>query len=186
MSTQPGQPDPSPYIERLHNGNPFHREAAAWTLGELGDPKATRPLAGSLLREIQTVEETGYLQHAPIVRAVSEAIRRIGSSDALYALMKALCILTHSKGVDRETVEEIIETIAAVGGPNAVREAADRVVACARECRPKCPGLDVVGGVLLERLGLCGDAAVHALRRIANGGPDPLKPYAEHALADLI
>ena len=131
------------------------------------------------------MEESGYLDHAPVVRAVSEAIRRIGSSDALYALVKALCVLTHSKGVDRPTVMELVETISAVGGPNAVREAADRVVASARECRPHCPGFDTVASVLLDRLGLCGDAAVSSLRRIANGGPESLRPFAHIALSGL-
>jgi hypothetical protein len=183
MNTQPGAPDPSLYIERLANEDAFHREAAAWSLGEIGSPRATRPLAGTLLREIRSVEESGYLDHAPVVRAVSEAIRRIGSSDALYALVKALCVLMRSKGVDRSTVVELVETISAVGGPNAVREAADRVVASARECCPHCPGLDTVASVLLDRLGLCGDAAVSSLRRIANGGPAPLRPFASSALA---
>ena len=93
MNAQSGEPDPSPFIERLSNGDPFHREAAAWSLGSLGSPRAVRPLAGTLLRELQTVEQSGYLDHAPVVRACSEAIRRIGSTDALYAVVKALCVL---------------------------------------------------------------------------------------------
>ncbi len=185
MSTQPGAPDPSLYIERLATGNAFHREAAAWSLGEIGNPRATRPLAGTLLRELRTVEESGYLEHESVVRAVSEAIRRIGSPDALYALVKSLCVLTHSKGVDRPTVVELVECIDAVGGPNAVREAADRVVASARRCCPECPGVDTVASVLLSRLGLCGDAAVSSLRRIAHGGPEPLRPFALSALQGL-
>ena len=185
MNTQPGGPDPTLYIERLAHGDAFHREAAAWTLGELGDPRATRPLAGTLLRELNTVEESGYLDHAPVVCAVVEAIRRIGSSEALYALLKSLCVLSGSKGVDRNTVEEIVETIAAVGGPNAVREAADRVVICARDCCPDCPGLSTVAAVLLDRLGLCGDLALQSLRRIAIGGPESLRYFAQHALSTV-
>ena len=185
MNLQSGEPDPSIYIERLANRNPFFREAAAWTLGGLGNARASRPLAGALLRELQTVEQTGYLDHAEVVRACSEAIRRLGAADALYALVKALCVLTHAQGVDRDTVEDLVETLAALGGPSAMREAADRVTRCARGCQPVCPGLEVVSSVLLTRLGLCGDAAVGILRRIARGGPEVLRPHAAHALSTL-
>ncbi|MHC4957545.1 MAG: hypothetical protein ACYTGN_04155 [Planctomycetota bacterium] len=183
MTTQPGEPDPSLYIERLAARDPWHREAAAWSLGNIGNTRASRPLAGTLLRELQTVEESGYLDHAAVVRAVVEAIRRIGATDALYALIKSLCVLTHSKGVDRETVEDIVQAIADLGGPSAMREAADRVTRSARECCPDCPGLETVASVLLERLGLFGDAAQKILTRLANGGPQNLRPHAARALA---
>jgi hypothetical protein len=185
MESQPEQPDPSIYIERLSNDNALYREAAAWTLGEIGSPRAARPLAGLLLRELQSVELSGYIAQRDVVRAVVEAIRRIGATEALYALVKALCVLTHSRGVDEETVEEIVEALNQVGGPNAVREAADRIVQCARECKPVCPGLHVVGAVLLARLSLCGDAALSTLRRLATRGPAPLQPIARHALASM-
>ena len=185
MSTTPGDPDPTLYIGRLSNSEAWYREAAAWSLGEIGNPRAARPLAGLLLREIRSVERSGYIAHAEVVRAVVMAIRRIGSTEALYSLMQALCVLTHSKGVDRETVAEIVESIAEVGGLTAVREAVDRVVRCARECHPVCPGLHIVGSVLLGRLGLCGDAAVKTLRRLSRSGPPTLKPLARRTLQAL-
>jgi hypothetical protein len=185
MSTPSDGLDPRLYIGRLSDTNAWHREAAAWSLGEMGLPRAARPLAGLLLRELRTVERSGYVTHAEVVRAVVNAIRRIGSTEALYALLQALCVLTHSKGVDRGTVEEIVECIAEVGGLTAVREAVDRVVRCARECHPVCPGLHIVGSVLLGRLGLCGDAAVKTLRRLSRAGPATLKPLARRALQTL-
>jgi len=179
-------PDPSTlYIHRLGDDDAFHREAAAWTLGELGASRAARPLAGLLLREIETVERTGYLHHVEVVRAASEAIRRIGAGEALYALFKALCVLAHARLVDETTIEEIVETIGVVGGPTAVREAADRVARETRELEHPDAGLDVVARVLLTRLSLCGDAAVRTLHRLANGPSEPLRPHAEQALAAL-
>jgi HEAT repeat protein len=183
LTIQPGEPDPSPYIERLAARDPWHREAAAWSLGNIGATRASRPLAGTLLREVRSVEESGYLDHAAVVRAVVEAIRRIGATDALYALMRSLSVLAQSKGVDRETIEDIVQAIADLGGPNAMREAADRVTRSARECCPECPGLETVASVLLERLGLFGDAAHKILTRIANGGPTNLRPFAARALS---
>lgn len=182
MEPQPEQPDPSIYIGRLSAEDAFFREAAAWSLGEIGSPRAARPLAGLLLRELRSVERSGYIAHRDVVLAVVEAIRRIGATEALYALVKALCVLTRSRGVDEKTVAEIVEALAEVGGPNAVREAADRVVQCARDCKPVCPGLHVVGAVLLARLGLCGDVAVTTLRRLARRGPMALQPLARKAL----
>ena len=64
-----------------------------------------------------------------------------------------------------------------------MREAADRVTRSARECSPSCPGLETVASVLLQRLGLFGDAAEKVLQRIANGGPLCLRPHAVRALA---
>ena len=155
-------------------------------MGEIGSPAASRPLAGLFLREIQSVERSGYLAHGAVVRAVTVAVRRIGAVEALYALMKGLTVLAHSKGVDRETVEEIVETIAEVGGPNAVREAADKVIQSARQPNmPVRPGMDVVASVLLGCVSLCGDAAVATLRRVANGGPQPLQPVARRVLDTL-
>jgi hypothetical protein len=185
MDTPLGDPDPTLYIERLTNDDAFRREAAAWSLGEIGNRRAARPLAGLLLREMKSVERSGYIAHSEVVLATVEAIRRIGAPEALYSLMKSLCVLVHSQGVDRETVEEIVESTAEVGGLNAVREAVDRVVTCARECHPICPGLNIVASVLLTRLGLCGDQAVKTLRRLANTGPSPLQPIAQQALYAL-
>ncbi|NJN14746.1 MAG: HEAT repeat domain-containing protein, partial [Planctomycetes bacterium] len=132
METNSDLPDPSLYIGRLTAEDAFFREAAAWSLGEIGNPRAVGPLAGLLLREMSTVERGGYIAHAEVVRACVEALRRLGSPDSLYALVKALCVLTRSRGVDEETVMEIVEALNEVGGPNAVREAADKVVRCAR------------------------------------------------------
>jgi len=177
-------PDPSPFIVRLSAEDAFHREAAAWSLGNIGNQRAARPLAGLFLREISTVERSGYLDHGAVVCAVTLAIRKLGATEALYALFKGLTVLARSKGVDRETIEEIIETIAEVGGPNAVREAADRVIQTARTC-DKCPGLEVVGTVLLEYTSLCGDAAVSTIRRVARNGPVALQPMAKRVLGSL-
>ncbi len=178
--------DPSAlYIQRLNSSDAFHREAAAWTLGELGSPRSGRPLAGLLLREIETVELTGYLHHVEVVRAVAEAIRRLGAGEALYALVKALCVLAQATLVDETTIEEIVESIGVVGGPSAIREAADRVVAKTREQEQPSAALDVVARVLLTRLSLCGDAAEKTLRRLAHGPALPLRAHAAYALAAL-
>ena len=189
MSTTPDRPpDPSPYIGRLSNGDAFQREAAAWSLGELECERAARPLAGLLLRELASVESMGFIDHTSVVRAVVEAIRRIGATECLYALVKALVVLSKSKGVDEETVEEIVECLSSVGGFNAVREAADRVVRQGRECERcggGCPGLRIVIHVLFDRLVLCGDAAVATLRRLSRGGPQPLQRIASGVLMSL-
>jgi len=37
--------------------------------------------------------------------------------------------------------------------------------------------------VLFENLSMCGDAGVRTLRRLANAGPEHLRPFAGHALA---
>lgn len=186
MEHGPEFPDPSsPFIDRLGAEDAFHREAAAESLGSLGSPRAARPLAGLLLRELQTVERTGLLAHTAVVRAVTVAIRRIGATEALYALVKALCVLSRARRVDEELVKEIVESLAEVGGPAAVREAADRVVRCAGESGDASPGLEAVGAILLERLGFCGDAGVATLLRVARAGPTPLRPLARRALALL-
>ncbi len=185
MDAQPDLPDPSLYIERLGNEDAFYREAAAWSLGEIGSPRAVGPLSALLLREMSSVERGGYLAHADVVRACVEALRRIGAPQGLFALGKSLCVLTRSKGVDEETVVEIADTLDEIGGPSAVREAADRVVRCAKE-GAACPGLHLVGGVLLDRLGLCGDAAVSTLRRLSRAGPEPLRRLAQNALASAV
>jgi len=178
MSTSPGQPDPSLYIHQLLNKSAFHREAAAWSLGEIGSRRAARPLAGLLLRELRSVERSGYLEHCDVVRVAAEAIRRIGATESLYALVKALCVLSRAQGADEETVAEIVDSIGEVGGPNAVREAADRVAREALRSGRPAPGLRVVGWVLLTRLSLCGDAALSTLRRLAHGGPIALRAIA--------
>lgn len=178
MNTQPGQPDPTLYIGRLLDQDPFCREAAAWSLGEIGDMRAARPLAGLILRELQAVPDED------VVRAAAGAITRLGATEALYALVRALCAFGKSAEVEEETVIEVVEALGEVGGPNAVREATERLV---RETagRPHAPGLAVVTRVLLARLGLCGDAAVATLRRLARVGPDSIRPVAQRVYATL-
>lgn len=184
MHITPDQPDPSLYIDRLADEDAFHREAAAWTLGEIGSPRAARPLAGLLLRELTSVERSGYVDHNEVVCAATEAMRRIGTTEGLYALVKALCVLSHAQGVDDATIVEIVDTIGEIGGPTAMREATDRVVRDAGQ-RHAGPGLQAVSRVLLSRLSLCGDAAIHTLRRLARGGPAEIKPIAERVCARL-
>ena len=185
MDISPGQPDPSLYIDRLTADDAFHREAAAWTLGEIGNTRAVRPLAGLLLRELRSVEDSGYIDHNEVVRAGVEAMRRIGATDGLYALVKSLCVLTCAKGVDEATIVEIVDAIGELGGPNAMREATDRVACHARASCPDSPGLKVVSNVLLSRLSLCGDAAISTLKRLARGGPDAMRPIAKRECAKL-
>lgn len=185
MERSPDQPDPTLYIGRLSAENAFYREAAAWSLGNMGSPRAARPLAGLLLRELSSVERSGVLHHTEVVGAVVEAIRRIGATEALYALVRALCVLSRARSVDETTVVGIVDSIGEVGGPNAVREAADRVVREARASEREHPCLELVGRVLLTRLSLCGDAAVSTLRRLANGGPQDLQPIAERIYETL-
>ena len=184
MHITPDQPDPSLYIDRLADEDAFHREAAAWTLGEMGNPRAARPLAGLLLREMTSVERSGFVDHNEVVCAVAEAMRRIGATDGLYALVKALCVLSHAQGVDEATIVEIVDTIGEIGGPSAMREATDRVVQDAGKRHAE-PGLQAVSRILLSRLSLCGDAAIHPLRRLATRGPDGIKPIAERVCARL-
>jgi len=182
MNIYPDQPDPMPFIERLSAKEPIYREAAAWTLGEIGSLRATRPLAGLLIREVETVEITGFVHHTDVVRATVEAIRRIGTSDALYALVRALCVMSRAVHVDRDAVIEVVDSIGELGGPNAMREAADRVVRDARiHLDDAGEGLRIVGTVLMSRLSLCGDAAVATLRRLAQRAPGTLQPLAARA-----
>jgi hypothetical protein len=175
-------PDPLPYIDRLESEDAFFREAAAWSLGEIGSPRAGRPLAGLLLREVSTIERSGYIDHGAVVCAVSVAIRRIGATEALFAVVRALCALTRARGADRDTVTDLVETLSEVGGPHAVREAAEKVADAAKACDPVCPGLGVVATVLFDRLGLCGDCAQATLRRIAKTGPCCLRAIAQRCL----
>jgi hypothetical protein len=178
LRTEPGQPDPTLYIDRLLDEDAFCREAAAWTLGEIGDSRAGRPLAGLILRELKVAP------HEEVVRAAATAIARLGAIDALYALVRALCAFGRASGVEEETVVEVVEALGEVGGPNAVREATERLV---RETagRPHAPGLAVVSRVLLARLGLCGDAAVATLKRLARVGPEPIRPIAQRVYTAL-
>ena len=97
MSTGSGRPDPSLYIGRLSDGDAFRREAAAWSLGEIGSRRAARPLAGLLLRELASVERCGYVLNDDIVRIVLDSIRRVGGTDALFALMEALLVLFRAR-----------------------------------------------------------------------------------------
>jgi len=175
-------PDPVPYIDRLESENAFFREAAAWSLGEIGSPRAARPLAGLLLREVRAAEAGGSLDNGGVVRAVAVAIRRIGASEALYAVVRALCAIGRSRGADRETVEELVETLAEVGGPTAIREAVEKVAQAARLKPEATPGLEILCPTLFGCLGLCGDGAIQTLRRIARAGPAPLRAAALSAL----
>ena len=185
MNTSPGHPDPSLYIDRLLDEDAFHREAAAWSLGEIGSPRAARPLAGLLLRELRSVEQSGFFHHNDVVCATVEAMRRIGTTDGLYALIRALCVLSRARGADEETIIEIVDSIGEVGGPSAMREATDRVVGEARRMRGQAPGLAIVCRVLLARLSLCGDAAVSTLKRLANGGPEGVRLIAADVYATV-
>jgi len=180
----PGQPDPAFYIDRLQDEDAFCREAAAWSLGEIGNPRAVRPLAGLILRELKSIDDFGAPRNEEVVRAAADSIRRLGTTEGLYALIKALCALGRARYVEESTVVEIAEALGEVGGPNAVREATDRLV---RETagRPQAPALAVVSQVLLSRLSLCGDAAIATLRRLARGGPEPIRPIAEHVCETL-
>jgi HEAT repeat protein len=162
----------------LLDADAFCREAAAWSLGEIGDLRAARPLAGLLLREVRDGP------HEEVVRAAACAIRQLGATDALYALVKTLCAFGRAEEVEESTVVEIAEAIGEVGGPNAVCEATERLV---RETagRPHAPALALVSRVLLARLSLCGDAAVRTLRRLARGGPEMIRPIAQRVCTTL-
>ena len=175
--------DPTHFIGRLESDDPFQREAAAWSLGSMGHPRASRPLAGLLLREIQTIPATGALENEDVVRAAADSIRRLGATESLYAVIRSLCAMGCCDEVERETVTELVECLAEVGGLNVVREAADKVVRHAREHCPDCRGQETVAMVLFERLSMCGDAGVKTLRRVANAGPESLRPLAAYALA---
>jgi hypothetical protein len=175
--------DPSHYIESLASDCPMRREAAAITLGGLGHPRASRPLAGLLLREVAGVERTGEIEHEDVLRAGTDAIRRLHATDSLYAVMKVVCTLGHTEVVERVTVESLVECLAEVGGFSAVRETADKLVKLAREEETFCPGMETVGMVIFDRLSLCGDAGIKTLERLARTGPAPLKPLAGYALS---
>jgi len=174
--------DPSPFIGRLDSADPFLRQAAASSLGSMGDPRASRPLAGLLLREMRTVHQTGEIEHEDVVLAAVDSIRRIGGTESLYAVIRSLCAMGCCHEVDRDTVAELVECLAEAGGLNVVREAADKVVRHAQEHCPHCRGLETVGMVIFERLSMCGDAGVRTLRRLANAGPEALRPLAAYAL----
>jgi hypothetical protein len=175
--------DPTLYIDRLGSDDPMQREAAAWSLGCMGHPRAKRPLAGLLLREMRTVPATGSIEHEDVVRAAVDSIRRLGATESLYAVINSRCAMGCFPDIDRTVVEELVECLAEVGGLTVVREAADKVVRHARETCPHCRGLETVGMVLFESLSMCGDAGVKTLQRVAHAGPDPLRPLAAYALA---
>ena len=81
-------------------------------------------------------------------------------------------------------MEGLVECLAEVGGLTVVREAVDKVVRRARdEGTVPHRGLETVGMVLFESLSMCGDAGVKTLHRVANAGPVPLRPLAEHAIS---
>lgn len=187
MHIQPDQPDPTPFIGRLSAEEPIYREAAAWTLGEIGHERAARPLAGLLLREMETVDITGFIHHTDVVRAAIEALRRIGATETLYALVRALCKMSQAVYVDEQPVAEVIDALNEVGGPSALREAADRVAreASDPETEEIGTGLATVGEMLLSRLSLCGDAAIATLRRLAARGPESLQPIAAQHYASV-
>lgn len=175
--------DPRHYIENLESVSAMKREAAALSLGGMGDRRANRPLAGLLLREVVTVAQTQQITHEDVVCAASDAIRQLGATESLYAVMKALCTASCTATVQRSTIESLVNCVAEVGGFTAVREAADKVVRHADSVCPKCRGLETVGSVLFEALSMCGDPGVKTLQRLSRAGPDSLKPLADFALS---
>jgi len=175
--------DPRHFIESLGSISAMKREAAALSLGGMGDRRASRPLAGLLLREVVTVAQTRQIAHEDVVCAASDAIRQLGATESLYAVMKALCTASCTASVQRTTVESLVNCVAEVGGFTAVREAADKVVRHAEGLCPDCHGLETVGAVLFEALSMCGDPGVKTLRRLSRAGPETLKPLAEFALS---
>ena len=48
-------------------------------------------------------------------------------TETLYALVRCLCKMSHAVYVDDEPVAEVVDALNEVGGPSALREAADRV-----------------------------------------------------------
>ena len=175
--------DPSNFIERLESDCPMRREAAARSLGSMGCSDASRPLAGLLLREIRSVPLTGLLENPDVVSATAESIRVLGATESLYAIIRSLCMMSCCEEVDRETVESLVECLSEVGGPNVVREAADKVVRHAADACDDSRGIETVAMVLFENLSMCGDAGVRTLRRLSNAGPTRLQPFAGYALA---
>jgi len=181
--------DSSHFIESLASESAFKREAAALSLGCMGDRRAGRPLAGLLLREVVTVPQTQQIAHEDVVCAASDAIRRLGATESLYAVMRVLCTASCTESVERATIESLVDCVAEVGGFTAVREAADKVVSHAREhcpeqsSRESVGGLETVGMVLFEALSMCGDPGVKTLERLSRAGPEPLKPLACYALS---
>ena len=183
MHTTPGQPDPSLYIDRLADEDAFHREAAAWTLGEIGSPRAARPLAGLLLRELTSVERSGFVDHNEVVCAATEAMRRIGATEGLYALVKGLCVLSHAQGVDETTIVEIVDTIGELGGPTAMREATDRVVRDAGKPVYAYSSFLTDAGLLVGSA--CDSILVFPKGTIALLGPGATIPHLKGALEKL-
>jgi len=175
--------DPRHYIESLGSESAMKREAAALSLGGMGDRRANRPLAGLLLREVVTVAQTRQIAHEDIVCAASDAIRQLGATESLYAVMRVLCTASCTESVERTTIESLVDCLAEVGGFTAVREAADKVVRHAQDLCPECRGLETVGVVLFEALSMCGDPGVKTLQRLSRAGPEPLKPIADFALS---
>ena len=175
--------DPSHYIHSLSSESAMKREAAAMSLGGMGVRRAGRPLAGLLLREMVTVPQTQQITHEDVVCAASDAIRQLGATESLYAVMKVLCSASCTHAVQRSTIESLVDCLAEVGGLTAVREAADKVVRHAREHCPHSRGLETVGMVVFEALSLCGDPGVKTLERLSRAGPEPLRPLAGHALS---
>ncbi|MEM8885038.1 MAG: hypothetical protein AAGD14_13280 [Planctomycetota bacterium] len=161
----------------------MQREAAAMSLGCMGHPRANRPLAGLLLREMRSVQLTGVIENEDVVLAAVDSIRRLHATESLYAVVRALCDMACGSEIRRETVEAMVECLAEVGGLGVVREAADKVVRHTREHCADCPGIEVVAMVLFEGLSMCGDPGVRTLTRLANAGPGPLQPIAAYALA---
>jgi len=176
--------DPTNFIDNLESDCSMRREAAASSLGSMGNPRAGRPLAGLLLREVRTISLSGLLENPGVVSAAAGSIRRLGATESLYAVIRSLCEMGCCVEIDRTTVEALVECIAEIGGPNVVREATDKVVQHAREhCRDERRGVETVAMVLFENLSMCGDAGVRTLRRLANAGPEHLRAFAGHALA---
>lgn len=176
--------DPSRFIDNLESDCPMRREAAATSLGSMGHPRAGRPLAGLLLREIRTIPVSGVLDNPEVVCAAAGSIRQLGATESLYAVIRSLCEMGCCLEVNRTTVESLVECLAEIGGPNVVREATDKIVKHARDHRcDERQGVETVAMVLFENLSMCGDAGVRTLRRLANAGPEHLRAFASHALA---
>ncbi|GBC91931.1 Phycocyanobilin lyase subunit alpha [bacterium HR15] len=85
MATTPAQPDPQheqqlhQLLEQLKSRDEWERRAAAWELGELGDPRAVQPLSQTLSQD----------ESPPVRRAAAHALGKLGDPRAVEPLSKA-------------------------------------------------------------------------------------------------